>query len=387
MRKLLPLIFISLIWFGIGWFLHGILKSGFDLDRLSPAQQRVLKAQKILQERQFLLHTIEPQTERAEIYAEAAIAGMLTWSQDRHGDMVGPLATSRYQQGDKELNGITGLQFDIIEHQMVVVHMQPGSPAEAAGIEVGDILQSVDGVAIDQFIGAPEVVMLLQGPVGSTYELTVQRGDASLTKTITRKERTYLSYHLIDNRFIFFKTAYFSPQKTLVLFEQMLKELSGTEIQGFIWDLRDNGGGYPAVAEELLGYFREPGTLLYTVEFKDGTQQEIQAKGDGRFSDLPIVLLIDETTWSTGEIVAAAMAPGASSYLVGMSTAGKGIIQDTVSLDQSHLLHFTIAKWLTPNGEWIQYTGVQPDIRRVDDPATETDEILITALAHLEIEK
>lgn len=367
----------------IGWFAHALIQPVMSGEQLTPEQQRVVKAQQLLQSRQLLLENTLPQAAIPNAYAEAAIAGMLTWSQDRHGDLYGPLATARYQQGVDGISGFTDLRFSVVDNQIVVVNVPANSPGDIAGVEVGDILLEIDGIPFDQFMGAPEAVLLLQGPVDSTLTLTLQRGNEIFTRLVTRKERTYLSYRLINNEIGYLKTNYFFPNKTQELLEAMIEEFSTIELRALIWDLRDNGGGYPAVAENIIGYFRQPDSLFYSVEFKDGTQREFRVAGDARFAEIPVVVLIDSTTWSTGEIVAAAMAAGPSTQLIGTPTVGKGIIQDTVALDDRYMLHFTIAKWLTPTGEWIHQEGVLPDITVVDDLATNEDEVMEAALDYL----
>ncbi|MCB0125765.1 MAG: hypothetical protein KDE58_26100, partial [Caldilineaceae bacterium] len=119
-------------------------------------------------------------------------------------------------------------------------------------------------------------------------------------------------------------------------------------------------------------------------EFKDGTQVEFRAKEGEQLATLPIAVLIDHGTFSASEMAAAAMVPRAKTILIGEATAGKGTIQDTIMLDESHLLHFTIAKWLTPTKEWLEAQGVEPMVDALDDPATPEDEVIALAVDYLQ---
>lgn len=383
MFKILSLILVSLIWFGIGWFAHELAPTTTLLTRLPPEQLRVLKAQQILQSRKLLLEQSVAETAVPEAFAEAAIWGMLSWSKDPYAELYGPLATEHYRQSINDNFGVTDLHFDFTNGQMIVRDVPDGSPAAVAGIRPGDILLGVDGVLFDEFIGPPEAVMLLQGPAGSTCTLTFQRGSEVLTRTMQRRARTYLSHHLINNQIGYIKIDNFIPDKTEQLFETAVAEFTEHGIDAFIWDLRGNHGGYPIVANKLIGYFVQPDMLLYTMVVRDGTEHKFYAEGDGRFVGMPLAVLVDSDTWSTGEIAAAALSQRPKTQLFGTVTAGKGIVQDTVPLDDDHMLHFTIAKWLTPTGEWIHNRGVAPDIPVENDPATVGDEVLDTAVTYI----
>lgn len=384
MRRAFPLILISVIWFGIGWFSHELAPSTSLVAHLPPEQLRVLKAQQILQNRQLLLDRSTTEATIPAAFAEAAIEGMLVWSQDPHAELYGPLATERYRQSFDNDFGVTDLQFDEIDGQKIVTRISSGSPAEAAGIRAGDVLLGIDGVRFDTFVGAPEVALLLQGPVNTDYTLTFQRDDAIITRTIQRRARTYLTHRLLQNQFGYLKVHYFSPDNTEQLLKIALDEFTDHKVNALIMDLRGNSGGYPVAAGRLVGYFVQPGTPFYTVVLRDGSQHQIEVEGNGDLAEMPIAVLIDGDTWSAGEIVAAALAQRPRTELFGVATAGKGIVQETTALDDEYMLHFTVAKWLTPTGEWIQHKGFEPDVQIEDDPATTEDEVLDAAITYLE---
>ncbi len=344
----------------------------------------MLKAYQLLVDRQLLLNKTKNSTPISSQLADAAISAMLIWSQDKYADLYGPLTTERYLAGYASAVGNTDLRFDIVDGKRIVTEVPSDSAAEIAGVQVGDSLLGIDEFDISQSVGGYEIATLLRGPVNSTYKLTVQRGDQILELIVTRKPWNYLSHQIIHSNIGYLKTEYFFADQPEEMVSTIFEEFSQIPIQALIWDLRNNSGGSPTVAEKILSYFREPGTLLYTVEFKDGTRRDFKASGNASFSAIPIVIIINEETWSAGEIAAAAMVQRASTILIGKTTAGKGVVQDTVSLDETHMLHFTVAKWLTPTGEWIQEKGVHPQLSIEDNPITKQDEVMEAAINYLD---
>jgi len=340
----------------------------------------MLTAHHLLQGRQLLLDPSIAERSTPSSLANAAIAGMLVASDDKYADLYGPLTTERFLAGYASAIGVTGLSFDIVDGKRIVTKVPPESAAHLAGIEVGDLLLGLDEVDFSQSVGGYEIATLLRGPIGSTYQLHIQRGGQRLTRTVTRQAWDYLSHQILNGTIGYLRTEFFFADHTEAAIQAIMAEFAAAKVHAVIWDLRDSGGGSPSVAENAMSYFTEPGTLLYSVVFKDGTQKAFKAQGEAPFAALPLVILVNGETWSAGEIVAAAMAERGNSVLLGTTTAGKGVVQDTVPLDEHHLLHFTIAKWLTPTGVWIHEKGVEPTIIAQDDPATTHDELLAIAL-------
>jgi carboxyl-terminal processing protease len=110
----------------------------------------------------------------------------------------------------------------------------------------------------------------------------------------------------------------------------------------------------------------------------------MQAKGGARFAGLPLVLLTDGDSYSSSEIVTAAIMDHQRGLVIGTKTGGKGIIQDTIALDAKSSLHLTIARWLSPAGQWIHHKGIQPTIEIANDPTTAADEPLELARQRLQ---
>jgi carboxyl-terminal processing protease len=164
--------------------------------------------------------------------------------------------------------------------------------------------------------------------------------------------------------------------------KEALQELLAESPQGLIWDLSSNGGGSMETAQEVLSYFIQDG-LLFTAELKGGEQKRFMAEGEAIAADIPLVVLVSERTYSSAETAAAAIADTGRGILIGNTTYGKGTIQATYPLSEETLLHVTVAKWLSPTGQWYDGRGVTPQIMVSDDETTEEDEALRFAVEYL----
>jgi carboxyl-terminal processing protease len=111
------------------------------------------------------------------------------------------------------------------------------------------------------------------------------------------------------------------------------------------------------------------------------------AKGDAISPETPLVVLMDESTYSAAETAAAAILESGRGTTVGSSSYGKGLIQATLALKKDALLQITIAKWLSSNGEWYHERGVTPQIFVEDNPDTEIDEVLERAVEYIQTKR
>jgi carboxyl-terminal processing protease len=161
--------------------------------------------------------------------------------------------------------------------------------------------------------------------------------------------------------------------------KQALEALLAQKPTGLVWDLRNNEGGDMQAAQEILSYFIKDG-LLFSAELTHDRTVEFRAKGSAFAADIPLVVLMDKTSYSAAETCAAAVAETGRGKTIGSHSYGKGVIQATAPLLDDTLLQMTIAKWRSPQGEWYQGVGVSPQIEVSDDPATETDELLQRAV-------
>lgn len=371
-RTLLTLLFVSIVWFGIGWQ----ARAHWTPAPLPPEVVRIAKAGQLI-----LTRTYPSIPLQADALADAAIRGMLRFSADRYAALYTGPAEERYAADFAGETGVPGLQYDYQDGHFVITALRTDGPAATAGVQVGDRLRAVDGFMVNELTSGHEIAMLLRGPVGVTVRVTVQRGEQTLTMQIPRAEREQFHSHMLADGVGYLRLPSF-PTGVAKAFKAELTALQAQGMKALVLDMRNNPGGSTQDAAAILNFFVKQGKL-YTAQFKDGEQRVVRADGNAFLADLPLTVLVDGGSFSSTELIAAALRDHGRATIIGATTGGKGTIQDTIPLDDHALLHLTIAKWLSPAGHWLHQQGIQPDVTMVDDPATPEDEVLALAVSQV----
>jgi carboxyl-terminal processing protease len=135
------------------------------------------------------------------------------------------------------------------------------------------------------------------------------------------------------------------------------------EPKGIILDLRNNGGGYLEIAVDILSEFIEGKKKAVSIERRNHEDdQTMYLKGNPRLANIPLVVLINGGSASASEIVAGAIQDYKRGTILGETSFGKGSVQEVFKLNDGSSIRLTIAKWLTPDGNHIDETGIEPDI-------------------------
>lgn len=299
-----------------------------------------------------------------------AIQGMLAATGDKHTSYMDP---SQFEQANSSMEGSyegIGAWVDITGEYVQVVSPMKGSPAEAAGLKPKDIVKAVNGM---DMTGTPGDLVLkkILGPAGQSVTLTIQRGETTFDVTIVRQKINVpvVDYRMLDNGIAYLALYTFNEQSTPQL-RAALDELMAQNPKGLVFDLRDNGGGYLSTAIEVTSEFL-PGGLVMVEEYGDGTKQNYDVIPGGRATEIPLAVLINAGSASASEITAGAIRDHGRGQLVGVTSYGKGSVQEWIPLtSEKGGVRITIARWLTPNGAQINGTGLAPD---VEVPMTEAD--------------
>lgn len=271
--------------------------------------------------------------------------------------------------------------------QMVVISPIDGSPAQKAGLEAGDIITAIDGTSVDG-LTLDDAVNKVRGPRGTQVALTIQRSGsaAPIQLQITRDVivvKDVTSKTLENGTVGYIKIAHFSTNVGAD-FRTALKAFLDQGIKSYVLDLRGDPGGFVPDAVSVASEFLGPDKVVFWEEYAGGTQQETKADSDGLATDpsIKLVVLVDKGSASASEIVAAALKENGRAQLVGTTTYGKGTVQEWQLLSgDTGGFRLTIAKWLTPDKNWVHNTGVAPDIAvSADGAASGTDPILARAL-------
>ncbi len=361
------LLLIAATWFLIGWTVRS-WRLGPDVILVEQARQKLLSQ-----------YPGELPTSRELTYA--AIRGMLRQVGDPHAALFEPSISQRFWDDFRGQSGTIGLYAEPLNGEIVVSVVFPGEPADQAGLRPGDVVLSVDGVEFDDTATAAEVQLLIRGPVGAAAHFVIRRDQEILEFDPVRQERLIAEARMLDDQVGYLAQYTFTANASEKV-KQALEMLLAQGSKALVWDLRSNGGGSMLAAQEVLSYFIGNG-LLFTAELKGGERKPFLANGDGIAAEIPLVVLVGEHTISSAETAAAAIKDRERGILIGSTTFGKGTIQTTDPLIEDSMLHMTVAKWLSPNGQWFDGRGVTPDILVNDNADTEQDEVLQYALDYV----
>jgi carboxyl-terminal processing protease len=305
-----------------------------------------------------------------------AIQGMTAGLGDEYTAFQPPVAQAPLsQQLSGEYEGI-GVWVDDTEGVLTIVSPIPGSPALAAGLRAGDVIEAADdrplaGLTKDEAIG------LIRGPSGSTVRLTIRRPgeDQALIIDVTRQKIAVpaVNYSLLTNTKVAWIQVSVFGDKTTAELDLALRRADDDGAVGIVLDLRNNGGGWVQSAQEMIGRFvpADRGVALY--EDLDSSDDALEGEpiigGGAEVFELPLVVLVNGGTASASEIVAGALSDYGRALIVGEQTFGKGSVQRVHDFEDGSSARITFAQWLTPNGQVIQEAGITPDIV-VDYPET-----------------
>ena len=249
---------------------------------------------------------------------------------------------------------------DTEANKIMVLSPIKGGPAEKAGLQPGDYLIAVDGV---QYTGEQmtEASNKIKGEEGTTVKLEVQRGNETLDYEITRENVKVnpVEGEVLDNNIGYITFSSFDDG-TAEEFKAKYEELAKQGIQSLIIDLRNNGGGIVDEALEIANYILDKDSvILYEVDKNNNETEEKTT--DEPIINMPIVLLTNENTASSSEILAGALKDHGKAKIVGTKTYGKGVIQQLLTLPDGSGLKITAEEYLTPNKTKINGVGIEPD--------------------------
>jgi len=319
-----------------------------------------------------------------------AISGMVQSLEDPYTIFEKPEEAVEIQDNlEGNFEGI-GIVIDTFDGDFIIITVLNKSPAEEAGLEAGDVIQKIDDIDITSHT-IDELLNTIKGPSGSTVKITVNRDGKSKTFNVIRKLITLETVILPTSQSeipesIGYIAIYQFTGGTAAQFDALLTDTLATNPKGIILDLRDNPGGYIDSAFDILGYFVPSGKILTEIEIQGDTIPE-KSDGTGKLAGFPLVVLVNEKTASSAEIVTAALQEHDLATIVGETTYGKGTVQEVNIYTDGSLFKLSIAKWLTPNGTDVDGVGITPDVIveiTKDDLIGETDTQLQKAIQELE---
>jgi carboxyl-terminal processing protease len=265
-----------------------------------------------------------------------------------------------------------GVRIDAAEDgRPLIVGVFAGSPAEAADLQPGDIIVSVDGQATDGH-DIDEVASWIRGEAGSTVEVTVQSGGDGQPRelTLVRAEVAIetVSWAMVPGtRTAMLRLEQFSHGAADDV-KAALGEIRAAGADRVVFDLRGNPGGYVDEAIGVASQFLSSGNVFVERD-ASGKETTHPVSPDGVATDLPLVVLIDAGTASSAEIVSGAIQDAGRGDLIGVKTFGTGTVLGEFELSDGSALRVGTVEWLTPDGRRIWHEGIVPDVEveRPDD--------------------
>ncbi len=304
---------------------------------------------------------------------EGAIKGFVEGLGDPYTEYISKEEMEEYMQDT--LGNYVGIGIYMVldeeEGKIKVLSPMKGSPAEQAGIQPGDIIETVDGETYTKE-EMSEVSNKIKGKEGTTVKIGIKRGEESLEFEVKRENIKVnpVEGKVLENNIGYIQFSSFD-ETTAEDFNAKYEELQKQGITSLIIDLRNNGGGLVDQAIDIADLFVEKDTpLLYEVD-KDGNEEVTKAEKDVTIT-MPTIILTNENTASASEILAGALKDLGKAKIVGTKTYGKGVIQEILTLKDGSGIKITTEEYQTPNHNKINKVGIEPD-EMVELPETVTN--------------
>lgn len=323
----------------------------------------------------------------SETLMDGALSGMLEVLGDDYSTVIDEQSFDAQLQGNYEGLGVQIYKAN--DGNIYVLSVFENSPAEKAGILVGDIIVSIDGknykdkLASDItnyiFNSKSNVFTFVISRDGEEHTLTLKRGSVvipSVESKVIEQNNRKIGYIYID---IF-------ANATASQFSNALKDLESKNIYGLIIDVRGNSGGHLTTVIDILSNFLDNKNVIYQTETK-GKVSKFYSKGKVN-KKYPIVILQNGQSASASELLSVSLKEQYGATVVGEASYGKGTVQEVVTSGDTEY-KFTTKKWLSPKGNWINEVGVTPDINVTlndvyySNPTDANDNQLQTAINEL----
>jgi len=296
---------------------------------------------------------------------ENAIKGMLQ-ELDPHSDYLDASHFSSLQESTQGQFSGVGIEIGSDKGYIKVITPIDGSPAEAAGLQAGDLVIELDNKSI-RGLSISEAAKLMRGPKGTPITFTVIRKgeDKSIDITIVRdtiKTRSVRS-RVVEDDFGYIRISQFQTS-TGTDFAAAIRKLrkKNPELKGFVIDLRNNPGGVLQASVEVVDALVNEGGIVYTEGRLNNNNQSFSATLGDVSQGLPIVVLINGGSASAAEIVAGALQDQQRAIIMGTRSFGKGSVQTILPVGDKKGIKLTTARYFTPKGRSIQAKGIEPDV-------------------------
>ncbi len=264
-----------------------------------------------------------------------------------------------HQQGNYAGIGIQ-ISTSYVTRTSTISRVFAGSPAEAAGVQRGDVLYQVEDLMVTPET-IQDAVTIMRGTPGTTVHVTFLRGDEKLELTVGRAQ---ISINRVESCMLTSQIGYIRLWEFMGDCANQFKEaydgLKAQGMEGLILDLRDNPGGLLNDALAIGDLFLDSGVLTY-IEYRNGQKQYYRTSEGAE--DLPICVIVNENSASCSELLTGALRDRLGTRVVGVTSYGKGVVQHLLQVDaEGAAMHLTVAQYFTPSGFAVHKVGIEPDV-------------------------
>ncbi len=316
------------------------------------------------------LHTryVDPGKLDTQKLIYGAIKGMVSAMTDPYTVFMDPDETKRFSEDTAgQFEGV-GMEIGLRNGYLQVISPIKGTPADKAGIKAGDKIIKINDQSTGE-LSIEEAVTMIRGPRGTKVMLSMLRDewdkpqDFEIERAVIQVPTVEWEMKESDGQKIAHISLYQFSERAGLDFDKIAAEVIASPAQKIILDVRNNPGGYLEVSQDIAGWFLDRGNLVVTENRgQPGDKTEYKAVGSARLKKYPTVVLINQGTASASEILAGALRDNRNVQLIGEKSYGKGSVQQVENLSGKSSLKITIAKWLTPKGNWIDEKGLVPDV-------------------------
>lgn len=252
-----------------------------------------------------------------------------------------------------------GVQFTIYDDTIRIVRVIDGGPSKRAGLEAGDRIVTIDdSTYVGPDINNDETMRRLKGPENTKVKLGIQRAGSNkmLTYTIDRGSvpvKSIDASYMIDKHTGYIRITSWGDT-TYPEFLASMRQLNSDGLDNLIIDLRGNLGGYLTAATQLANEFLPADRLIVYTQGRRYPREDFKSDGRGSYQDMPLVVLVDETSASASEIFAGAMQDNDRATIIGRRSFGKGLVQVPIEFRDGSIVRLTRARYYTPSGRCVQ---------------------------------
>jgi carboxyl-terminal processing protease len=308
---------------------------------------------------------VDPSAAVPDQMIAGAVQGMLdTLGDGNHTRYLTAEDAERWEESlSAAFEGI-GAYVDVRDDRALIVAPIPGSPADEAGLQSEDLIIAVDGESTEGWT-IEELVTEVRGPDGTDVVLTIEREgedvpfDVSITRS--RVEIPSVSWSMLPDDVALVRLNSFSQRSGDEL-RTALTEAQDAGARAVLFDLRGNPGGLVNEALMVASQFLPANTPVLIEEERSGERVVTESQAGGVALEIPLVVLVDEFSASSSEIVAGALQDADRAEVVGVPTVGTGTVLTPFILDDGSRLLLGTSQWLTPDGRLIRAEGIEPDV-------------------------